>query len=446
MPVQELSDVRALAASVVSREVRARDLIEEILDRDRSAPAGHRCYAHLNEAVLDQAAELDRRADRGEALGPLAGVPVGVKDNVQVAGVRLSAGSATWSEVPAADAEAVARLRAADALIVGMHVMHERALGLDVPHVRNAHDLTRHPGGSTAGGPVSVALGTSAAALGTDTGGSVRFPAAANGVVGLKATSGRISRHGVLPPSGTADHLGVITRTVRDAAALLQVLAGPRAGDHTTADVPVDDYLHGVATNPDRPRIGVPVQWLDDLRADIAENFATAIDRVRDFGGEIVEIGMRPTPEMYRAWGTLNRFETYAQFADELCRNPGQFPPVIRAELAAGHRLTREDADAARTERARWQAELAALYDAKALTALLTPVSPIPALPIEDLVPERDQPSYAQYLAPFNFSGYPAITVPSGLSVEGSPLSVQFVAAPFEEATLLGVARAFESS
>lgn len=250
----------------------------------------------------------------------------------------------------------------------------------------------------------------------------------------------------MLPPSGTADHLGVITRTVRDAAALLQVLAGPRAGDHTTADVPVDDYLHGVATNPDRPRIGVPVQWLDDLRADIAENFATAIDRVRDFGGEIVEIGMRPTPEMYRAWGTLNRFETYAQFADELCRNPGQFPPVIRAELAAGHRLTREDADAARTERARWQAELAALYDAKALTALLTPVSPIPALPIEDLVPERDQPSYAQYLAPFNFSGYPAITVPSGLSVEGSPLSVQFVAAPFKEATLLGVARAFESS
>lgn len=440
------ASLTAAAEQVRTGALTATELLDSVLDRDRALPVEHRCYVRFDPTATAHARDVDSRVRAGLPVGSLAGVPIGVKDNISVAGMPISAGSASWHTVPAEDAEVVRRLRAAGAVIVGTHVMHERALGLDAPPVRNAYDRHRHPGGSTAGGGVSVALGTALAAIGTDTGGSVRLPAAVNGCVGLKPTTGRVSRHGVLPPSTSLDHVGIITRTVTDAAAVLEVIAGHRAGDETSAFRGAPAFTTDLAAPVPTPRVGVPARWTRDLRDDVAVSLDDILRRLESVGAHLIEVDLMPDPSVFAAWDLIGQAESYSQVAEALAAGGGGFTPRVRSALAQGAVVGGSALVAAHVRRERWRTEVDDSFAELELDALVTPASPIPALRMDELVPERDLAQYCRFLAPFSVSGNPGITLPAGLSREGSPLGAQLVGPHFGEGDLLRIARMLEAT
>ena len=390
------------------------------------------------------------RPRRGK--GTLHGIPIAVKDLYETAGVRTTAGSLFFKDyIPEQDAVAVSRLKAAGADIVGKTSTHEIALGVTNinPHYgspRNPWDTLRITGGSSGGSAAAVAAGMCMAALGSDTGGSIRIPASLCGVVGLKPTYGRVSLCGVFPLSWNLDHVGPLTRSVKDAALLLQVLAGYDDEDPSSINVPVDDYLKDIEAGIKNWRIALAAG--DFVEISEAEVLAAVRGAARFFeylGAKVEEVDMSWLYEAALANGKIVQADGAAYHHERLEANPELFGADVRGRLEMGRDLPSGEYVRARRKQVeirRRSEEFFRQYD-----ALLLPSTPITALPIDDIENSASQaPALTRFTAPFNLTGLPALSLPCGFTKDGLPIGLQIVSGLWQEARVLRAGHAFEQA
>jgi aspartyl-tRNA(Asn)/glutamyl-tRNA(Gln) amidotransferase subunit A len=351
--------------------------------------------------------------------------------------------------VPDRDADATERLHAAGAVILGKLAMHEFAFGRPVtdgpfPTGRNPWDVTREPAGSSSGSAVAVAAGLCAGALGSDTGGSIRGPAARCGIVGLKPTYGLVSRRGVVALSWSLDHVGPMTRTVSDAAVLLQAIAGQDPGDPSTREARVGDYTARLEAGVRGTRLGLPRRFYLDfpgLNADVRTAALAAFDELRREGATIEDVDA-PTLDLAGAIWVTYLSEVYEFHRETLRERPQDYGDGPRTRAWMGALVTAADFLRAKRLRARLRREVLALLGG--VDALVFPGQAAPAQRFENVPTTSVIVPGSRYTNVWNLLGLPAVVVPCGFSREGLPVSIQIVGRPFEEATVLRIARAYE--
>jgi aspartyl-tRNA(Asn)/glutamyl-tRNA(Gln) amidotransferase subunit A len=467
--------VEEIARRVRGREVSAARVLESCLARTERVEPLIAAYLEIfdGEARV-RAAEIDRRIAAGEDPGPLAGVPVALKDNLNLEGHLLTCASRILQGYVAPyTATAVERLLAAGAVPLGRANMDEFAMGSSCENsayqtTRNPWDLRAVPGGSSGGPAAAVAAGSVPLSLGSDTGGSVRQPAALCGLVGVKPTYGRISRYGLVAFASSTDQIGPIARNVRDAALGLQVIAGADPRDSTCAAEPVEDYLAKLEEGVAGLRVGV-LREADPARlgGGVAANWRQSLDRLVKAGAELEEVSVPSVDAaiaVYYVIATSEASANLARFdgvrygrrsptADDLIdlysdsRSEGFGPEVKRRIMLGTFALSSGYYEAyygrARAVLERMRRELAAAFER--VDVLVTPTSPTAAFRLGEKV---DDP-LAMYLSdvfttPASLAGLPAVVLPSGLDERGLPLSLQVMGRPFGEATVFRACRAFE--
>jgi aspartyl-tRNA(Asn)/glutamyl-tRNA(Gln) amidotransferase subunit A len=428
------------------------ELTRECLQRiERLNPQVNAYITVVADQALEDAMRAEQEILRSEIRGPLHGIPIGLKDIVDTAETRTTAGSAQYKDrIPDEDAEVVRRLRAAGAIILGKQNLHEFAYGGSsmisfFGEVRNPWDESRVAGGSSGGSAASVAAGLGFAAVGTDTAGSIRLPAAYCGVVGLKPTYGRVSARGVVPLSWSYDHVGPITNSVYDAAVMLQILAGYDSGDPASVDAPAPAFVEALQRRPAKLRIGVPRKFFfDELDSEVADVAEKAIAVFRELGAEIRDIHLEVSTDR-----TLSSAESWAFHEPMVARSPELYQAVTLARIKSGASTTAAAVLRARRELEAMRHSIETVFER--VDFLLTPTVPIPPPKIADLQehPESLRPQELIMLRntrPFNVWGIPAISVPSGSTKDGLPVGLQLAAAAWREDILLQAAYAFEQA
>jgi aspartyl-tRNA(Asn)/glutamyl-tRNA(Gln) amidotransferase subunit A len=472
-------DIPQLAAAIRAGEASAKALIRDAIDRVRLLDPALGSFITLDaDGALEAAGAVDRRVAAGEDPGPLAGVPVGVKDQLLTRGLETTAGSRILAGFrPLHDATAVARLRAAGAVVLGKLNQDEFAMGSSNEHsshgpCRNPWDTTRTPGGSSGGSAAAVAAGLCAGALGTDTGGSIRQPASLCGVVGLKPTYGRVSRFGAIAFASSLDQIGPFARSVRGAAALFGAIAGSDPHDATSAEAPVPAGLDALPRDADLRgvRVGMPRQYFpsEGLDGAVDASVRAAIAQLEALGAEIVEVDL---PHTEYAVATY-----YIVATAEASSNLGRYDGVrygLRTPAGGLHETyaaTREAGFGTEVKRRIMLGTFvlsAGYYDAyyrKAsqvrtlirrdfeaafgrVDVIATPTSPTTAFPLG----QRTSDPLSMYLADIftlscNLAGLPGLSVPCGFDGDGLPIGLQLLGRPFDEAGLLRVAAAYEDA
>ncbi len=404
----------------------------------------------LCDSTLAQARRAEQEMIDGDFRGPIHGIPYALKDLFYTAGVTTEAHSKVMEGFTTKfDAHAVTQLHQVGAVLLGKQAMGEFAVGsLETalyPRPRNPWNFGYDTGGSSSGSAASVAAGLAMASLGTDTGGSIRGPAANCGVVGLKPTYGRVSRQGVVPLSWSLDHCGPLTRTVEDAALVLQAIAGHDPRDPTSSSIPVPDYAADLNGDVTGLAIGVPRSFFaaDESTADplILDAFYDALQIFEDLGAQIREIYV-PSLHYYRmAHTTIMLSEAYSIHRKNLVKRPDDYAPSTWNHLASGAAFSAADYVHAQRIRSRMRQEFHAVLDEIDIIAL--PTSHKTASPIVDadavgtLEPQN-------FRAWFDMTGMPAITLPCGFTSESLPIGLQIAGRPFDEATVLRAAHAYE--
>ena len=447
-------DLVAAARGVADGDVSPMELTAACLERIAALDAEVNAFITVtaDEAVYD-AREAELELARGESRGPLMGVPIALKDLFDTAGVRTTAGSKFFSErVPDRDAAVVQKLRDAGGVILGKLNMHEWALGVtnDNPHYGACHNpwaLDRITGGSSGGSAAALAAGMCFGTLGSDTGGSIRIPAALCGVVGLKPTYGRISTRGVVPLSWSLDHVGPMARHVSDVALLLDIIAGRDATDPGSADVPTDAYVAGIDDGIAGWRIGVVAdEWLGDVEPDVRTAFRTAVDVLTSAGAWIDELAAPDLPDAARLNGLMTTADAAAFHRERMELAPDDFGADVLTRLRRGAAYGAADyADARRRQTilrrtfSSWFVEHGGELD-----AVVLPTTPSAAPRIAGLEAVATAAMLTRLTAPFNFTGLPALSVPCGVTSDGLPVGLQIVGAPWAERRVLRVGRAYE--
>ena len=405
--------------------------------------------------VTADLARAEARAAEGEIAagryrGPLHGIPVAVKDLFATKGIRTTAGSrilATW--IPEEDATVVRKLRAAGAVLLGKLGLHEFAYGISSvnPHfgdVHNPWDTTKIPGGSSGGSAVAVVAGEAYAALGSDTGGSIRIPAALCGCVGLKPTYGRASLFGAVPLAWSLDHPGPLARTVRDVAIATQAISGYDPRDPISADRAVPDLLAGIERSARGLRVGVPTDHVwEECDAAIARAVRAAIETLARAGADVREVRWPRAAEYANAASAILGIEARAYHEGAFPGRAAEYGPLVRARLASQGDV---DADTyARSMRLLLEARAgAADRDLDGVDVLAMPTVPTRAWTIEE-AKEIGRPSeWTRVTRIFDLTGQPAISVPCGTDPDGLPVGLQFAGRMWDEATVLRAARAYE--
>ena len=436
----ELS-VTDAAARIREGQLSAVNLMESLLSRTAAMESELKVWVTLDsDAALEAARESERELVTTGPRGPLHGIPVGIKDIYYTQGVKTTAGSPIYADfVPEYDSTAVARLKSAGAIIMGKTVTTEFAC-TDPPPTRNPWNADHTPGGSSSGSAVGVAARMFPAALGSQTAGSVLRPASYNGVVGLKPTFGRVSKHGVVAVAWSLDTLGTFTRTVEDAALMLDILAGHDSNDPSSSPRPVSDYHTAAVAERSPPRIGVVRQFFfersdDEVRRHI-EEAAQSLGKA----GAVVEEVTVPTDfdALLSAQRAIMTVEAAVVHERDFGARPDDYSPRVRAIVEAG--MLTPGASYVRAQRLRRQVRRELEMAMAGFDALLTPTTASPAP--RDLSTTGDP----MFQSPWTACGFPAITLPSGLSASGLPLGVQLVAAPFAEEGLLSAARWCEAA
>ncbi len=451
-----MSELHWMTASAAARAIAARELspvalMTALLERiGRLDPKFHAFIRLDAEAAMNAAHAAEAEIAAGRPRGPLHGVPIGIKDIIDVAGLPTTCHSKILTDnIAAADAVCVARLRGAGAIVLGKLSTHEFAIGgpsfdLPWPPARNPWNPDHHPGGSSSGSGAGVAAGLFPLALGSDTGGSVRNPASACGIVGLKPTYGLVSRRGVFPLSFTLDHVGPLTRTVADNALLLEVIAGHDPLDPGSAAAPTGHYAAALDRGVKGLRIGFVRHFHEtDLpaQAEVKAALENVARILQGLGADIREVRLPALGEFAAVNRVILLSEAWAIHGPWLRERPGDYGRLARRRLLPGAFLAAGDY----TQAARRRLEMiAAVEDAlREVDVLLCASSMEPPSRIEDAEEtERTYPRQAR--TPFNVTGHPALAMMAGLSRAGLPLSVQFVGRAFAEATLFQVARAWE--
>ena len=402
------------------------------------------------DLALEAARQAEREIMAGDWRGPLHGVPFALKDIIDVAGVPTTAHSKVLLDnVAATDAHVAARLKAAGGILMGKLATHEFAIGgpsfdLPWPPAVNPWGGNHFPGGSSSGSGVALAAGMVPAALGTDTGGSVRNPASMCGITGMKPTYGLVSRGGVLPLSYSLDHVGPMTRSVRDNALLLQLIAGYDAHDPGSAEVEVPDYSADLERGVKGLSIGLVRHfYAEDMQAhpEQARAIESAASMLRDLGAEVREIRLGPLQDYATCTRIIIRCEAFAIHRHWMAERPGDYGDLARQRILDGAAMSAADyIDAQRLRSRLTQRTLQAFAG---IDAALTVSNMDPTCRIDDAEAcARAYPRQARQ--PFNVTGQPAIAIPAGFTEDGLPLSLQLVGHPWQEATLYRIAHAYE--
>ncbi len=413
------------------------------------------CYRQIDrlEPTINAFITIMPREENSEdKKGVLAGIPIAVKDLYETAGVRTTSGSLFFKDyIPKQDAKVVSKLKSAGADIIGKTSTHEIALGITNinPHFgtpRNPWDTTRITGGSSGGSAAAVAAGMCMAALGSDTGGSIRIPASLCGVVGLKPTYGRISLRGILPLSWNLDHAGPLTRCVKDAALLLQLLAGYDEEDPSSVDVPVNDYLKEIEAGIEGWRIAlVKGDFIKVSQSEVITAVHSAAQVFEELGAVVEEIEINWLHEAALANGQLTLSDGAAFHNERLAQQPELFGTDVLQRLEEGR--DRSSSEYARAKRKQVELRRRSELFFQQYDAILLPSTPITALPIDEIQNSASQaPALTRFTAPFNLTGLPALSVPCGFSAEGLPIGLQIVCAHWQEAKLLCTGHAFEGA
>ncbi len=450
-----------LAGMLRSGQTSAVALIEESI-ASIDAQADLAAFVHVDrDGSRAAAARADAELTDGVDRGPLHGLPVAVKDNIDVQGQHTRAGSLLLGAGPATDdATVVTRLRTAGAVIVGRTNMHELAWGgtTDNPHTgraRNPWNRDRVPAGSSGGSGIAVAAGMVVAALGTDTGGSVRLPASVNGVSGLRPTIGRVSNAGVVPLAWTMDTVGPLTRTAVDAAVVHDVIAGWDRRDRTTRREPVypaDPGLPSVdpVTRLRGLRIGVIADYaLVGNQPDVTAAVQAALDALAAAGAVISEIHVPGVDELVDAQLVVDAVEPSAMHLDLLRSRPDDYGDDVRTHLEIGLRYSGVEYVQAQRFRAWFRDEL--LEAMRGVDVLVTPTLPFTALPHGAETVDLDgQPASLtagnmRYTAIGSMAGFPGLSIPVGLDCDGLPIGMLITGRPFDEAGVIGVGEAFQT-
>ncbi len=450
--ITALTTISELTQRLRRGEVSAVEITQECLGRiERLNPALNAFITIMSESALAEARKAETEILRGEWRGPLHGVPVALKDLIDTAGVRTTAASALLKDrVPDKDAEVVRRLRQAGAVIIGKNNLHEFAYGGSslvsyFGDVHNPWDVGRIAGGSSGGSAAAVVAGLAYAAIGTDTAGSIREPAALCGCVGLKPTYGRVSSRGVIPLSLSLDHVGPLAATVEDAAIVLQAIAGYDAADVTSADVPVADYASAMRESVKALRVGVPRGYFfDDLDPEVASAMEHALRGISTLVAEIKEVQLDvPTDR------TLQAAESYAYHAKNVGKSPELYQPETLRRIRSGEKISAAEYIQRRRELEEARRRISAVF--ADVDVLVTPTMPMPAPAIADLKadPEALRPAELKLLRntrPFNVWGLPAISVPCGFTQSGLPIGLQIAGPHWREDLVLQLAHAYEQA
>jgi aspartyl-tRNA(Asn)/glutamyl-tRNA(Gln) amidotransferase subunit A len=469
--------IEATRAALQERKTSALDLVESHYARIKQEDGQIGAYLTLcRDRALEQAGRIDRLAKQGKPLPLLAGAPVAIKDVMSTRGVRTTAGSKSLeSYTPPYDCTAVIHLESAGAVVLGKTNCDEFAMGSSNENsafhpVRNPRDLNRVPGGSSGGSAAAVAADMAAAALGSDTGGSIRQPASFCGVVGLTPTYGRVSRYGLIAFASSLDHIGPLTKTVKDAALVLQTIAGRDPMDSTSADVPVADYVAELDHSIKGVKLGIAKEYFGGgLDEPVRQAVESAIEKLKSLGCEIVQVSLPHTPYAIptyyliataeassnlarydgvrysrRARGVKTLSEMYRRSRDE-----GFGPEVKRRIMLGTYALSAGYYDAYYLKAQKVRALLTRDFDEafRKVDAIVTPTSPTAAFRLG----EKSNDPLSMYLADIytvtaDLAGIPAISVPCGQTKDKLPIGLQILGKHFDEATVLRVAHAFEQA
>ena len=436
------------AAALRSRQVSSLELTEQSLaDVARQNPALNAFITVMESEARANAAAADRDFANGIDRGPLQGIPIALKDVFSTKGIRTTAGSLLFEHhIPARDSAVAERLASAGAVLIGKTGLHELAYGItsDNPHfgtIRNPRDTTRIPGGSSGGSAAAVASGMVAAAMGSDTGGSIRIPASFCGLVGLKPTSGRVSRRGVIPLDFSLDHMGPLTTTVADAAIMLQAIAGHDPEDDTSSTHAVDHYSPASLSLAGL-RIGRPENfYFDRVQAEVRDAVNRSLSQAELLGAIVVPIRVPDINAMNAVARIILMCEASALLQPYLAQRE-KFGPDVLALFDQGRLLPATHYINAQRLRRQMQREYSKIW--RQVDLLATPTSPIQAPKIGELsvlidgIEEDTRMAATRFVRGFNLMGWPAISIP--LPSTTPPIGLQMVAAPFREALLLSAA------
>ncbi|MGC9970356.1 MAG: amidase [Bryobacteraceae bacterium] len=445
------------AAALRSRKISSAELVSESLARiARLDPKLNAFITVLKESAPRAARQADEELARGIDRGPLHGIPVAVKDVFCTKGVRTTCGSGIFeNHVPGHDAAVVEKLAEAGAVLVGKTNLHELAYGVTStnPHfgaVRNPWDLERIPGGSSGGSAAAVASGMVFMALGSDTGGSIRIPASYCGAVGLKPTYGRVSRYGVMPLDFTLDHMGPIARSVRDAAAGLNAIAGFDPRDESSSRLPTEDYVPPEQVSLAGLRIGLPEgYYFDRVEETVARAVHRATELARSLGARIVPVRLPAIDAINTVGRLILQAEASAVMAPYLAER-GKFGADVLALFDQGRFLPATDYLNAQRLRRLMRREFAAVW--READCLFTPTTPGAAPRIGETTIEIGgetedlRLAATRFVRAFNVLGVPAVSVPCGFDPRGLPLGLQIAAPAFQEARLLRIAVKLEQA
>ena len=445
------------AALLRSKAVSPVELTRAYLDRIDHLDSRLRAYITvLSDSALRQAEDAGREIASGRYRGPLHGIPVALKDIIHVGGVPTTAGSRVMAGfVPREDSTIVRRLRGSGAVILGKANLSEFAMGGTVDHPfgtpRNPWDPARTPGASSSGSGVAVAAGLCSAALGSDTGGSIRGPAFFCGIAGLRPTYGRVTRHGVVPLCWSMDTVGPMARSVEDCAILLSAIAGHDSADPSSVRAPVPDYTGPIEDGGRGLSIGVPREMIDfdGMDGEARDAVSVAASMLRELGASVEDASLPSASNSGGAFVAIADTEAAAFHARWLRERRDDYDSGSRTRLEAASTLPAVDYIKAQRARSVIKGDMRELLER--FDALLTPASNAPAQPVESATAApggsyRGSADMARrrLTSPASLAGLPALSVPCGFTRSGLPVGLQLIGRPFGEATLFRIGRAYE--
>jgi len=446
--------IETVSARIKSREISSVELTKLMLDRIENLDSKIRSYATVTpELALEQAERADAEIADGVYRGPLHGIPIAVKDLCNTTGITTMGGSAVFQDnVPDNDATVVTKLREAGSVLLGKLNMTEGAMGGYNPKLQfpeNPWKESHWPGASSSGSGAATAAGLAFATLGSDTGGSIRHPAAVCGTVGLKPTWGRVSRHGVMDLAASLDHVGPLTRSAVDAGYVMQAISGHDPLDPTSLVQPVDYMTADVGQSVEGLRLGFDENYAsEDMHPDFSSAVADAVRVMEILGAKIIAVKM---PEILReamaAWPVICSSEAAKAHTDTYPDRSGEYGPFFRQWLENGSNHTAVEYAQANELRLALNGELrATLSSVDVLACPSTSQAAYPVTPeaMYGPIPADRDPWAARFTVPFDFSGLPTIALPAGLNSDELPVSVQFAGHHLSERTLVKVGAAFE--
>ena len=441
--------IRELGARYRRRELSPVEVTHALLAQiERLDPVLHAFVTLTADRALADARAAEEALGRGDGRA-LLGIPVAHKDIYLTRGIRTTGGSALLADwIPEDDATCVQRWREAGTVLLGKLITHEFAFGIQFPGhrfppARNPWNLDHIPGGSSSGSGAALAAGLVSGATGSDTGGSIRGPAAFCGIVGLKPTYGRVSRAGVLTLSWTLDHTGPMARTVEDCAYLLQAMAGHDPADPASSRAPVDDYLAPLARDIRGVRVGVPrAYFFEGIDPEVERAFEEALETLRRLGAEVRDVQI-PSLHATHSFLLILMAEAFAYHERDIRQHPELYGDVLRERILTGALVTAAEYTQAQRIRAQICRETADVL--REVDVLMTPTTLKPATPFT-LAQDPEFGFPKSNMPPFNLTGLPTLALPCGFSSSGLPLSLQVSGRAFDEGTVLRVGHAYEQA